>query len=105
MDGVRGFALGLLVLAAAPGASAEEKPKLASVSEFGACAERWGTDACLALLQAHVNEQPARAFEAGKAVTMSTAHWAAVPFFEQALAQKGDAARCKDERLESAVAS
>jgi hypothetical protein len=87
--------------------AAPTKPKkLTSVSEFAGCTQYWGADPCLDALKTYVKEQPAQAFDAGKAVTMSlSTHWAAIPFFDKALSDKADPARCADERLASSVES
>lgn len=86
--------------------AAPSKPKLTHVSEFAGCTEAWGADPCLDALETYVKAQPAQAFDAGKAVTMSlSTHWAAIPFFDKALSDKADPARCADERLASSVES
>jgi hypothetical protein len=88
-------------------ASAEtpSKPKFRNVSEFGPCADQRAADECIEALHEYVEGRPDQAFEAGKAVTMYVTHWAAIPFFEKGLSMKADPVRCKDARLELAVAS
>ena len=84
---------------------ADQKPHLSSLDDFGKCTDRWDADACLEALQAYVKAHPPQAFAAGKVVTMNLNHWAAIPFFDKALATKADPARCADQRLALAVIS
>jgi len=93
-------------LGATSAVAAPSKPKLTSVSEFAGCTESWGADPCLDALKTYVKAQPAQAFDAGKAVTMSlSTHWAAISFFDKALSDRADPARCADERLVLSVGS
>jgi hypothetical protein len=94
-----------LLLAAAAGAQQQDKPKITAPGDFARCTERWATDECLEALQGYVKTNPAKAFDAGKAVTLSATHWAAIPFFATALEGKPDGARCRDPRLALAVTS
>lgn len=102
-----GVLLGAASAAAAPAAAAPEPadPKLASPAELARCVEARGPEPCLRALHAYVEARPDQAFEAGRVATRTYAHWAAIPFFERALADKADAARCKDDRLALAVTS
>lgn len=88
-------------------AIAEEahEPRLASPADLPRCVEASGPEPCLRALHAYVKARPDQAFEAGRVATKSFAHWAAIPFFDQALAARLDAARCRDERLALAVVS
>jgi hypothetical protein len=94
--------LGTLPVAAAPPA---QQPKLASPAALTRCVEVSGPELCLQALHAYVKARPDQAFEAGRVATKTFAHWAAIPFFEQALSARADAARCKDDRLALAVTS
>jgi hypothetical protein len=99
-------ALGLLS-SLLPGAAfaGEPAPKISALDQFAACTERWEADQCLKALQVYVQAHPAQAFDAGKTVTLSLNHWAAVPFFHQALAAKVAPGRCGEQRLALAVLS
>src|SRR5688572_22916349 len=90
------LACGLVAAPAGAAPAAAAKPKFMSVAEFAACTDRWSADECIEALHTYVQARPDQAFEAGKAVTLNVTHWAAIPFFDTALAAKADAARCKD---------
>jgi hypothetical protein len=94
--------LGAATAVAAPDA---RQPKLASPAELTRCVEAAGPEPCLAALHEYVKARPDQAFESGRVATRTFAHWAAIPFFDQALAAKVDAGRCRDERLALAVTS
>ena len=102
---VLGSIVAVVALLSASAVAQQTKPRLASLEEFGKCTERWDADACLEALQAYVKAHPPQAFDAGKVVTMNLNHWAAIPFFDKALATKADPARCADQRLALAVIS
>jgi hypothetical protein len=97
---------GIVLGAASAGAAPEApQPKLASPAELTRCVDAWGPEPCLQALHVYVKARPDQAFEAGRVVTKIYAHWAAIPFFDEALAAKAEPARCKDERLALAVTS
>ena len=98
----------LLSLAAAglwaqPAHGADKKPKLTSLAHVGGCFEQWSSDECVAAIQAYVKQKPGQAFDAGRAITKSTSHWVATPFFEKALGAKASPESCGDERVKLAV--
>jgi len=95
----------LTALAVSSAAHAEQRPRLASLEDFGKCTNAWDADTCLEALHAYVRAHPAQAFDAGKVVTLNLNHWAAIPFFDQALARKADPVRCGEARLALAVTS
>jgi len=97
-----GVALGAASASAAPDAP---RPKLASPAELPRCVQASGPEPCLQALHDYVAARPDQAFEAGRIATKTFAHWAAIPFFEQALSARADATRCKDDRLALAVTS
>lgn len=98
--------VGVLLVAASSAAAPEPAPpKLASPAELTRCVEARGPGPCLSALHAYVKARPDQAFEAGRIATKTFAHWAAIPFFEQALSARADAARCTDDRLVLAVTS
>lgn len=98
--------VGIALLAASAGAAPEtQQPKLASPAELARCVDAWGPEPCLQALHVYVKARPDQAFEAGRVATKAFAHWAAIPFFDEALAAKAGAARCTDERLALAVTS
>jgi hypothetical protein len=95
----------VFLLVHAGAARAQIVPELTSLDEFGKCTERWEGDDCLKALRAFVARNPGQGFAAGRTVTMSLNHWAAMPFFNQALPAKGDRKNCTDDRLRLAVLS
>jgi len=101
-----GVALAATSVEAAPEAVPEPPPpKLASPAEVTRCVESRGPEPCLKALHEYVKARPDQAFEAGRIATRTFVHWAAVPFFEQALAAKAGATRCQDERVVLALTS
>lgn len=90
---------------AGPAQGAEKKPKLKSVDDIAGCFEQWSTDECVTAVDAFVKQKPGQAFDAGRAITMGTSHWVAVPFFEKALGANPKPETCGDERLKLAVIS
>jgi serine/threonine protein kinase len=71
------------------------------------CVQRHPRDAdfCYDAIQAYAKLHPEQQFELGKRVRLNFMHWAAMPFFDAALAKNASRARCEDHDLGLAVVS
>jgi hypothetical protein len=98
------FTVIALVLVATPAFA--DKIVFKSIEDFDRCAAEnsYDTGVCMTAAEALLKKKPAQAFELGKRARLHFQHWAALRFFEPALAGK-PGARCADQDVGLAVRS
>ncbi len=93
-----------VLLACVSARAQHQPPPFSTVEDFDRCTDDYNPDACLKAAETLLKKKPALAFELGKHARLHLQHWAALRFFEPALARK-PGARCSDADVSMAVVS